>query len=126
MMDWTQIIITIAGILATVDLGRFAFVKLTRKEKEIDVLKKIVDDIYKPTINDLKSEIAELREEVGSLKDQVDKSNAERDECHKALKELMSRVDVMAAGRPQRNPRTGRYSKSAPKEEVVNSDGDNQ
>lgn len=36
-MDWTSIIVAVAGILAAVDLTRFIFPKLFRKEKETEI-----------------------------------------------------------------------------------------
>lgn len=111
-MDWTQIIIAALGVLAGIDLTRLAVVKTTRKEKEIDVIKKLVDEVYKPTIEDLKGEVRDLRDKVNLLEGQVDRISAERDECHKALQALTGKVDKMTAGRPARNPRTGRYDKA--------------
>ena len=118
-MDWTQIIIAVLGALAGIDLGRFLFIKLTKrgmaaevKEKEIDVIKKLVDEVYKPTIEDLKGEVLDLRGKVDSLQEQVERISRERDECHRALQALTGKVDKMTAGRPARNPRTGRYDKA--------------
>lgn len=36
-MDWTSIIVAVAGILAAVDLTRFIFPRLFRKEKETEI-----------------------------------------------------------------------------------------
>ncbi len=96
------------------------------KQDEIEVIRKTIDEVYKPTIETLNSQVMELREEVTKLRADVKRLRAERDECHEALSEIRSQVEGLAAGRPQRNPRTGRYSKCAPKEEVVVSDGDDQ
>ena len=36
-MDWTSIIVAVAGLLAAVDLSRFIFPRLFRKEKETEI-----------------------------------------------------------------------------------------
>ena len=95
------------------------------KQDEIEVIRKTIDEVYKPTIETLKDQVTELRDEVGHLRIDVKRLRAERDECHQALSEIRSQVEGLAAGRPQRNPRTGRYSKCAEKEEPV-TDGDDQ
>ena len=96
------------------------------KQDEIEVIRKTIDEVYKPTIETLNSQVMELREEVTKLRTDVKRLRAERDECHEAMAEIRSQVAGLASGRPQRDHRTGRYSKCAAKEEEVVSDGDNQ
>ena len=57
-MDWTQIIIAVLGALAGIDLGRFLFIKLTKrgmaaevKEKEIDVIRFLPQLEMRPSSN---------------------------------------------------------------------------
>lgn len=96
------------------------------KQDEIEVIRKTIDEVYKPTIETLNSQVTELREEVTKLRTDVKRLRAERDECHEAMSELRSQVEGLAAGRPQRDHKTGRFSKCAPKEEEVISDGDDK
>lgn len=85
------------------------------KQDEIEVIRKTIDEVYKPTIETLKGEVTELREEVFNLRSDVKRLRAERDDCHEAMSALRARVDGLAGGRPQRNPRTGRYTRSEAK-----------
>ena len=96
------------------------------KQNEIEVIRKTIADVYKPTIESLKTEVTELREEVGHLRIDVKRLRQERDECHQALSEIRSQVNGLAAGRPQRNPRTGRYSKCSPTAQAEAGDGNDQ
>jgi len=93
------------------------------KQDEIEVIRKTIDEVYKPTIETLKDQVTELRDEVGHLRADVKRLRAERDECHVALSEIRSQVEGLAAGRPARNPRTGRYSKGSPKVQEEAGDG---
>ena len=86
------------------------------KEDESEVIRKTVDEVYKPTIESLKGEVTELREEVTKLRSDIKVLRNERDECHEALAAIQNRVDGLAAGRPQRNPRTGRYTRGEAKD----------
>lgn len=86
------------------------------KQDEIEVIRKTIDDVYKPTIESLKGEVSELRSEVTSLRTDVKRLRSERDECHEALSAIRSQVEGLAAGRPQRNPRTGRYTRGEAKD----------
>lgn len=95
------------------------------KQDEIEVIRKTIDEVYKPTIDTLKDQVTELRGEVGHLRADVKRLRAERDECHQALSEIRSKVDGLAAGRPRRDGKTGRYSKCAPKVEEPE-DGNDQ
>ena len=81
------------------------------KQDEIEVIRKTIDEIYKPTIETLKDQVTELRHEMGGLRADVKRLRSERDECHQALSEIRSQVEGLAAGRPQRNPKTGRFAK---------------
>ena len=77
------------------------------KQDEIEVIRKTIDDVYKPTLESLKGEVSELRDEVTHLRTDIKRLRAERDECHEALSEIRSQVEGLAAARPrpQRKPK---------------------
>ena len=87
-MDWTSIIVAICGILAAVDLSRFIFPKLFRREKEteiqgkerenesveVETLKKAIETLSEQlrvaheTIRDYEARNRTLSDENGNLK----------------------------------------------------------
>jgi chromosome segregation ATPase len=90
------------------------------KTDQIDNIRKIVDEIYKPSINDLKNTVGELKDEIGSVKEEnvklkkeiaeVREENArlkaENEEMRDALREI--RPDVVPTRREsnaRRQPR---------------------
>ena len=87
-MDWTAIIVAVAGILAAIDLTTLIFPKLFRREKEaeikgkeresesveVETLKKAIETLSEQlkvahaTINDYESRNRTLSDENGNLK----------------------------------------------------------
>lgn len=87
-MDWTAIIVAVAGILAAIDLSRLIFPKLFRREKEaeikgkeresesveVETLKKAIETLSEQlrvahvTINDYEGRNRTLSDENGNLK----------------------------------------------------------
>ena len=87
-MDWTSIIVAVCGILAAVDLSRFIFPKLFRREKEteiqgkekenesveVETLKKAIETLSEQsktsheTIRDYEARNRLLSDENGNLK----------------------------------------------------------
>ena len=87
-MDWTSIIVAVAGVLAAVDLTRIAFPRLFRREKEaeikgkeresesveVETLRKAIETISEQlktahdTIADYESRNRDLSDENGNLK----------------------------------------------------------
>ena len=55
-------------------------VMVSNQQEQLDTLRKIVDEIYKPSIKDLTEQVTELRKEVNEVRkenDQLRKENAE-------------------------------------------------
>lgn len=84
------------------------------KQEEIEVIRKEVEDAYKPTITFLKDQVKELQEEVKGLQEEIKSLRQERDECHTSVAKLMARLDTLDTGRPARDPSTGRFYKKNP------------
>ena len=81
------------------------------KQDEIEALRKMVDDAYKPTIEHLEGQVAKLYDKQLYLEKRVETLTSERDECKQRLAEVSKKIDGIAAGIPTRNPQTGRFSK---------------
>lgn len=114
-MDWTAIII---AALTSSGLTSFVGWRIRKKQGEIETVKKLVDDVYKPLIEEQNKQIAELRQEVNSLYDDVKRLRSERDECKAALASIRSQVEGLAEGRPSRDNKTGRYAPRRKRDEA--------
>lgn len=79
------------------------------KQEEIEAIRKMVEDAYKPTIEHLEGQVAKLYDRQKFLEQRIDTLTAERDDCKQQLAEMLTKLDGIAAERPTRNPRTGRY-----------------
>ena len=81
---------------------------------EIDNIKKIVDEVYKPLINQQNTRIQELEAEVKALREE---RTRERDSYQKQIAALQKQiVDItkalgMKANKQLRDENTGRYAK---------------
>lgn len=87
-MDWTAIIIAVAGIIGGLDLGRFIFIRLSKREKEteiegkekdnesveVETLRKAIETLDQQlksaheTVKDYEARNRELSDENGRLK----------------------------------------------------------
>ena len=70
------------------------------KQDEIEVIRKTIEEVYKPTIEYQNQQIRELREtvtlqqgEITELRRKVDECADSRDECHKMLQTLKGEID---------------------------------
>ena len=84
------------------------------KLDEVEVIRKTIEDVYKPTIDYQNSQIKELREtvalqqgELTELRRKVDDCADSRDECHKMLATLKDEIARLQRSRDKR----GRYAK---------------
>ena len=84
------------------------------KQDEIEVIRKTIEEVYKPTIDYQNQQIKELREtvalqqgEITELRRKVDDCADSRDECHKMLATLKDEIARLQRSRDQR----GRYAK---------------
>lgn len=84
------------------------------KQDEIEVIRKTIEDVYKPTIDYQNSQIKELREtvalqqgELTELRRKVDDCADSRDECHKMLATLKDEIARLQRSRDKR----GGYAK---------------
>ena len=91
------------------------------KQDEVEVVRKIIDEILQPTIERQKQELAEmnakydsLQEKYGVLQEKYDALNKKvkecadsRDECHKMLSTLKDEIARLQRSRDNR----GRYAK---------------
>lgn len=84
------------------------------KQDEIEVIRKTIEDVYKPTIDYQNSQIKELREtvalqqgELTELRRKVDDCADSRDECHKMLATLKDEIARLQRSRDKK----GRYAK---------------
>lgn len=133
-MSWETILTAIGTIIAW-DFSKFLFLKLTRREKEadvkdkeasvkekeanakqeeIEVVRKIIDEVYKPTIDYQNKELGMLREkvtsqdkEIADLRSMIKDCADSRDECHKMLATLKDEIARLQRSRDKR----GRYAK---------------
>jgi chromosome segregation ATPase len=133
-MSWETILTAIGTIIAW-DFSKFLFLKLTRREKEadvkdkeasakekeanakqeeIEVIRKIIDEVYKPTIEYQEKELGNLREkvtlqdkEIAELRGMVKDCTDSRSECHKMLATLKDEIARLQRSRDNR----GRYAK---------------
>lgn len=103
-MDWTAIII---AALTSSGLTSFVGWRIRKKQGEIETVKKLVDDVYKPLIEEQNKQIAELRQEVNSLYDDVKRLRSERDDCKAALAALKDEIAKLQRSRDNK----GRYAK---------------
>ncbi len=67
------------------------------KSDEIENIRKTMDDVYKPIIEDLKHQIAELRQEVGEVRAENSQLKDENDQLRDALREI--RPDLVPSKR---------------------------
>jgi septal ring factor EnvC (AmiA/AmiB activator) len=95
------------------------------KQDEIEVIRKTIEEVYKPTIEYQNQQIRELREtitlqqgEIAELRRKVDECADSRDECHEALSAIRSQVEGLAEGRPSRDNKTGRYAPRRKRDEA--------
>lgn len=84
------------------------------KQDEIEVIRKTIEEVYKPTIDYQNDQIKELREtvttqqkEITELRDMVKDCADSRDECHKMLATLKDEIARLQRTRDKR----GRYAK---------------
>lgn len=82
------------------------------KQDEIEVIRKTIEDAYKPTIEHLETQVDKLYKQVNFLENKVDKLTKERDDCKNALAALTSKVDGLERKRDNR----GRYAPQHKKE----------
>lgn len=93
------------------------------KQDEVEVVRKIIDEILQPTIERQKQELAEVRAENKTLREnydtllekydtlsaQVKECADSRDDCHKMLAALKEEMSRLQRSRDKR----GRYAKEA-------------
>lgn len=58
------------------------------KADEIENIRKTMDDVYRPIIEDLKKQVAELRDEVRDVRQENERLKAENGELREALREI--------------------------------------
>ena len=125
-MDWTAIII--AALTSSGLTGVIGW-RIRKKQGEIETVKKLVDEIYKPALEfqeeQIKKQESQLNryaerldaqeKEIAELRTKVEDCANSRDECHKMLATLQDEIARLQRSRDKK----GRYAK-----EVWN--GDNQ
>ena len=121
-MDWGEIVSYLAtavggGGIVSVLNWKLSKRKATAetKQEEIEVIRKTIDEVYKPTIESLNDQVKELREEVTTLRGEIKRIRAERDECHQTLTTLQEQVSRLVRSRDSR----GRYAKEPRKNETT-------
>ena len=91
------------------------------KQDEVEVIRKIIEEVYKPTIDFQEQELGKLREraasqqerldtqerEIAELRDKVNDCADSRDECHRMLETLREEIDRLQ----RKRDRKGRYAK---------------
>ena len=92
------------------------------KQDEIEVIRKTIEEVYKPTIDYQNQQIKELREtvalqqgEITELRRKVEECSDSRDDCHKMLAAMREEITRLQRSRDKR----GRYAKEV-------RDGNNQ
>ena len=96
------------------------------KQDEIEVIRKTIEDVYKPTIDYQNQQIKELRDtvtlqqgEITELRRKVEDCADSRDECHKMLATLKDEIARLQRSRDNR----GRYAKETPRYNKEERDG---
>lgn len=126
-MDWENIIITLATSLLSGGFGGFIGWRAKKrrdkaevdkaeeeaKASQIDNIRKTMDEVYKPIIDDLKKAISDARQDaekacarVNELEDKVDtleKENRELRRENSALRDILNEIrpDVVASKRSE-------------------------
>lgn len=91
------------------------------KQDEVEVIRKIIEEVYKPTIDFQDKELEKLREksatqqqrldaqekELAELRTKIEECADSRDECHKMLSTLKDEIARLQRSRDNR----GRYAK---------------
>lgn len=84
------------------------------KQDEIEVIRKTIEEVYKPTIDYQNDQIEKLRQtvtlqqaEITELRSKVEECADSRDECHKMVATLKDEIARLQRSRDQR----GRYAK---------------
>lgn len=117
-MDWTAIII---AAITSSGLGGFVGWRIKRKQGEIETVKKLVDEIYKPALEFQEEQIKKQNKRIDEQNEQIEKLQGEltelramvkdcadsRDECHRMLATLQDEISRLQRSRDQR----GRYAK---------------
>lgn len=95
------------------------------KQDEIEVIRKIIEEVYKPTIEYQNEELGKLREkvtlqdkEIAELRGMVKDCTDSRSECHKMLATLKDEIARLQRSRDNR----GRYAKE-PRIQKTEKDG---
>ena len=87
-MDWTAIIVAVAGILAAVDLSMLIFPRLFRREKEVEIVGKEKDN---------KSvEVETLRKAIETLDQQLKTAHETIKEKDEIIKSKDERIEVLS------------------------------
>ena len=63
------------------------------KADQIENIRKTMDEVYKPIIDDLKRQVAELRDEVRDVREENERLKDENDQLRDALREI--RPDIV-------------------------------
>lgn len=74
----------------------------------IENIRKIVDEIYQPTINNLKKQVEDLRKEVKEVRDENERLKEENDQLRDAIREIQAnpapvKQDAGQSARPRRS-----------------------
>lgn len=84
------------------------------KQDEVEVVRKIIDEVFKPTVEYQEKQITELREtvaiqqgEITELRRKVDDCADSRNECHRMLETLKTEIGRLQRSRDNK----GRYAK---------------
>lgn len=141
MIEWSNIWDNIfSAAIGAGGVGSILWWRLDKRKKaaevkqdEVEVVRKIIDEILQPTIERQKEELAEVRAENRTLRENYDtllekydtlsakvKDCADsRDECHKMLASLKEEMSRLQRSRDNR----GRYTKESYNKEVKDGAG---
>ena len=86
------------------------------KADEIENIRKTMDAVYKPIIDDLKNQVSELRQEVKEVREENERLKDENDKLRDAIREIQP--DLLPSkrsenARRQARGRNGQFTKEA-------------
>lgn len=97
-MDWTAIIIT---ALTSSGLTGFLGWRIRKKQGEIETVKKLVDEIYKPALEFQEGQIKKQQSQIERQAEQINEQNKRIDAQEKEIAELRARIEDCADSRDE-------------------------
>lgn len=114
---WVSRLLTIRSRVRTENAGADK-AETEVKSDQIDNIRKTMEEVYKPIIDDLKRQVAELRDEVREVREENERLKDENDQLRDAIREIdpklvPSKRSVNASRQAAERPRNknGQFTK---------------